>query len=141
MKRILNPGNNFFNFGLLLLRIGLGIMFMTHGFPKLIHGPDTWIKLGSVMGIVGIKFGYVFWGFMAAFAEFFGGIFLLLGLGFRVAILFMLFDMIMAVCMHANSGDNLGIMSHAIEDGIVFLALLFMGPGKFSVDHLIFQKK
>ncbi len=31
--------------GLLILRIGIGIMFLYHGAPKLIGGPEKWEKL------------------------------------------------------------------------------------------------
>ena len=35
------------NFGLLVIRVGLGIMFIYHGFPKLAGGEKMWIQLGS----------------------------------------------------------------------------------------------
>ena len=35
--------------GLLLLRVGIGIMFTIHGYPKLIGGPEMWAKVGGTM--------------------------------------------------------------------------------------------
>ena len=123
--------------GLLVLRIGLGIMFIYHGMPKLFGGPHFWMELGKAMGTLGIHFLPVYWGFMAAFAEFAGGILLITGMLFRPACLFLLIDMIVATSMHFGMKQGLGIASHAIEDGIVFLSLILIGPGKLSIDYLV----
>ena len=77
--------NQKIDLGLLIIRIGIGISFMIHGYPKLVGGVETWKELGEVMQMVGINFVPAFWGFMAAFAEFFGGLFLMLGLFFAPA--------------------------------------------------------
>ena len=42
--------------GLLLLRIGIGAMFVAHGFPKLIGGPAKWTALGTATSHLGIDF-------------------------------------------------------------------------------------
>ena len=89
------------------------------------------------MSTFGIKFVPVFWGFMSAFAEFFGGILIILGLFFRPACMLLTINMIVATSMHLNSGQGLGVASHAIEDGIVFLSLILIGPGKYSLDEKI----
>lgn len=123
------------NLGLLLLRIGLGIMFILHGQPKMFGGIEAWTKLGAVVGLLGIKFYPAFWGFMAAFAEFGGGIMLILGLRTRFAAFLMLMTMLMASYMHFRKGDDFTASSHAIELAIVFGSLLFMGAGNFSLDH------
>lgn len=122
-------------------------MFVLHGEGKMFGGPDKWLKLGGAMENLGITFLPACWGFMAAFAEFGGGILLVLGLLFRPACLLMLITMAVAASVHwfdaAEAGARLQgkIMegSHAIEAGIVFLALLFTGPGKFSVDNKLFK--
>jgi putative oxidoreductase len=128
--------NKYRDIGLLILRLGIGGMFMFHGAPKIMGGPDIWEKIGTTMGIFGIKFLPVFWGFMSSFAEFFGGVFLILGLFFRPACILMTINMIVATSMHLNRGDGLGIASHAIEDGILFLSLILIGPGKYSLDEI-----
>ena len=55
----------FHDLGLLVLRIGLGVMFMVHGFPKLAGGPEAWAGLGGVMGKVGVHFAPAAWGLLA----------------------------------------------------------------------------
>lgn len=122
------------NTGLLLLRLGLGVMFIIHGFPKLAGGPAGWTGLGGSMKVIGIDFLPVFWGFMAAATETFGGFLLIVGLFYRPACMLLVFTMIIAALVHFGKGDGLQGASHAIELGIVFFSLIFIGPGKYSVD-------
>jgi putative oxidoreductase len=128
--------NRYRDIGLLVLRIGIGVMFIFHGYPKISGGPAMWGKIGTTVGIFGIHFTPVFWGFMSSFAEFFGGIFLIFGLFFRPVTMLMTINMIVATSMHLNHGQGLAIASHAIEDGILFLSLILIGPGKYSLDEL-----
>ncbi len=128
--------NKYRNIGLLILRVGIGVMFIFHGFPKITGGPAMWTKLGATMGIFGIEFLPVFWGFMSSFAEFFGGIFLIFGFFFRPICMLMAVNMIVASSMHLNRGQGISGASHAVELGIVFLSLILIGPGKYSLDEL-----
>ncbi|HOW36298.1 MAG TPA: DoxX family protein [Candidatus Omnitrophota bacterium] len=121
--------------GLLILRIGIGVMFIIHGWPKITGGQQAWQQLGMATGSVGIHFAPTFFGFMAAVAEFFGGICLILGLGFRIACGLLLINMFVASSMHLSKGDGLVVASHAVEAGILFLSLIFIGPGKYSLDE------
>ncbi len=97
--------NKYRDVGLLILRVGFGIMFMFHGAPKLFGGPERWGKLGAAMGNFGIDFLPAFWGFMASFSEFFGGILLILGLFFRPACILLTLTMIVAAGFHIGRGD------------------------------------
>ncbi len=125
----------FTDFGLLFIRIGIGIMYLYHGYPKIMGGPDKWAKLGSAMQFVGVSFLPVFWGFMAAISEFGGAILLIAGYFFRPACVFLTITMAVAAAMHLGKGDGLQAASHAIENGILFFGLLFVGPGKYSLDR------
>lgn len=122
------------NTALLLLRIGIGIMMMMHGYPKLAGGLEKWEKLGSSVEVLGIHWGYTLWGFLAAITESVGGLFMLLGLFFRPTMLFLLFTMSIAVAKHLSGGDTIMDASHALELGILFLGLFILGPGKYSID-------
>ena len=123
--------------GLLILRIGLGVMFLIHGGPKLFGGPEKWGKIGMAMASLGIGFMPTFWGFMAAISEFFGGICLILGLFFRPACILLTLTMIVAALSHFGRGEGLGGASHAIEVGIVFLSFILIGAGKYSLDETL----
>ena len=122
------------NTGLLIMRIGLGIMFMYHGYPKLLGEPEQWEGIGGSMKYIGITYLPVIWGLIAAIAETFGGFLILIGLAFRPACILLTFTMAVAATMHLSNGDGLMTASHAIEVGIVFFGLAFIGPGKYSVD-------
>lgn len=122
------------NTGLLLLRIGLGVMFVFHGYPKLLGGPENWTMIGSATQHIGIDFIPVFWGLMAAITETFGGFLLLIGLAFRPVCILLIINLTIASSMHLGQGQGLSGASHAIELAIVFAGLLFIGPGKYSVD-------
>ncbi len=130
--------DRFRDLGLLILRFGFGFMFIiVHGGPKIIAGPERWERLGSAMSNIGIDFLPTFWGFIASFTEFFGGIFLLLGLFFRPSLFFLTFTMFIAVMLNIERNGTLAGAAHPLEVGIVFLALIFIGPGKYSLDNIL----
>lgn len=133
MAMLSNLGN-YKNFGLLVIRLGLGAMFIFHGLPKLEGGPEAWKGIGSAMANVGITFWPVFWGFMAALIEAGGGVLLILGLAFRPVCILMLINLIVAAMFHFHKGDGWMGAAHAVEDAIMFAGLIFIGPGKYSVD-------
>jgi putative oxidoreductase len=122
--------------GLLVLRVGIGAMFMFHGIPKILSGPVAWEGIGKAMGVFGITVAPMFWGFMAALSEAVGGLLILLGVLVRPACLFLVITMAVAAGMHLSQGDGLMGASHAIEDGIVFLSLLLIGPGNCTIMKL-----
>ncbi|MFQ5701989.1 MAG: DoxX family protein [Acidobacteriota bacterium] len=121
--------------GLLCMRLGLGVMFIFHGTPMLMGGPDRWAGLGQEMANLGITVAPVAWGFLAALSEAGGGVCLILGLFTRPACAMLLATMGVAVVHHLAAGEDLMQASHAIEDGVVFLGLIFLGPGRFSLDR------
>jgi len=121
--------NKYRQVGFIILRFGIGVMFIYHGYGMLAGGPAFWVNIGKAMTFIGIKFAPTFFGFIAALAEFGGGICLITGLFFREACFFMFFTMLVAARMHLGKGDGLQVASHAIEAGILFLSLIFIGPG------------
>lgn len=134
-----NASNKFTNLGLFILRLGVGASFVIyHGWGKMVDGPDRWERLGNNMSNLGIDFLPVFWGFMAAFAEFGGGILLILGLFTRPAALLMAFTMLVAMLKHMAEYEG---FTHSLELMVVFIALAFLGAGKWSLDARIKFKK
>jgi putative oxidoreductase len=126
--------NRYKDFGLLIIRVGLGAMFIYHGYPKLIGGPESWAGLGSSIKYVGITFLPVMWGLLAALVETVGGVLVILGLAFRPACLLIGINLIVAAATHFGKGDGISGAAHAIEDAIMFAGLFFVGPGSYSVD-------
>lgn len=129
------------NIGLLILRIGLGIMFILHGYPKVFGGPEKWAEVGTAMQHIGISFAPMFFGFIAGVTEFFGGLFLLLGLFFTPSTILLIMVMIVATTKHISSGDPFAFYSHSIEMGIVLLSLALIGPGKYNLDKKIQKRR
>ncbi|MEM1128296.1 MAG: DoxX family protein [Bacteroidota bacterium] len=117
------------DFGLLILRIGIGIAFLFHGFPKLVGGADVWARLGENAGLA---FAAVPAGFIASFAEFFGGICLILGFMMRPMLVLLLGTMIGASYYHITAGSS---HWHSTELAILFFSLMFIGPGTYSLDE------
>lgn len=126
--------------GLLLLRIGIGIMFMFHGYPKLAGGPEVWSKIGSVLSMFGLGFAPTVMGFMAAVSQFFGGLLLMLGLFTRIASFFLFSTMAVASLMHITKGDSFNSYSHAVESAILFFSFIIIASGKYSLDEKFFSK-
>jgi putative oxidoreductase len=126
------------DFGLLLLRVGIGAsMFIFHGYDKITGGPERWEALGGSISVLGITFAPVFWGFMAAFAESICSLLLVLGPLFRLAALMLAFTMFVAVLRHLNlpvdnPSSGWSGASHALELMTVYLALFFTGAGRFA---------
>lgn len=123
------------DFALLVLRLGIGIIFLTvHGYGKVMGGPERWTLLGGAMENLGITWAPVAWGLIAALTEAVGGILIALGFLFRPAALLLLLTMIVATISHIAGGDALSTTSHPLKMAFVFFALMFIGPGKFSLD-------
>ena len=125
---------NYRNFGLLVMRAGLGVMMFLHGLPKLTGGIPKWEFLGQSMGHLHIHFFPVFWGFMSAITETIGGIFCVLGLWFRLVSVLMVINFIVAVATLFAGGKGIVESSEAIELLFVFLGLIFLGAGSLSID-------
>ena len=100
-----------------------------------------WEKIGSAMANYGLSFAPTFWGFMASASEFGGGILILLGLFTRPASAFMAFTMLTAFMMHTSKLDPWSKAIYPTEMFAVFMGLLFIGAGKYSIDALISKNK
>lgn len=134
MKRLFNTNfnNASLHFMLLVLRVGIASFMIVHGYQKLgwlMAGGE--IQLGDPIGV-----GMAASLYLAVFAEFFCSIFLLLGLGTRLALIPLIITMIVAVfIVHAADGfDKKELGLHYL---LVYVFLLVSGPGKYSIDNMI----
>lgn len=119
--------------GLFLLRVSVGIIMIIHGVPKFLGGTETLKEVGSAMGYLGVTFAPVFWGFMAAFSEVLGGLLLIVGFLFRPACFFLGFTMVIATLLNYSIENNFGSVAHPLTMTFLFFSLMFIGPGRFSV--------
>jgi putative oxidoreductase len=126
----------FSDIALVVLRIGLGIIYLSFGWPKLAGGAPAWEKVGAMgMSTFGINVFPVFWGFLAALSETLGGALLILGLFFRPACIFLAVTMFVAFAALLKSSAPFGPQSsRPLELCLILLFLLCYGPGKYSAD-------
>jgi putative oxidoreductase len=123
--------DNTLSFGLLLLRLTVGGLIIPVGYNKLIHFNSMKSQFVDPFHIgMTASLGLV------VFAEFFCGILITLGLLTRFAAIPLIIVMAVAV-FYAHKGDVFGEGGHAALFMGGYLALLFTGPGKFSLDHAI----
>jgi putative oxidoreductase len=123
---------------LLLVRLVVGIAFMYHGYGKIQH-PMTW--MGPQSTYPGIFQA------LSAISEFIGGAALALGFLTRIAAFGMICNMSVAVHLHmVKMGDPFvnqtggGSYELALVYLVIGVLLLFAGPGRMSLDRLIFWK-
>jgi putative oxidoreductase len=120
-----------FNAAMLILRLGIGILMMMHGYDKLVHFGDLQHKFMNFMGI-GSSMSLA----LVVFAEFFCSLFLILGLFTRLAAI----PLIIATCVmvfKAHKGEVFGDGETAAIYLTTYLVLFFVGPGRISVDSMI----
>jgi len=132
---ILTSLTRFREWGLLILRVALGSFYLyVHGWHKLAAGVHEWRTLGEATRYVGIHFAPVFWGLMAALSETLGCVLVILGFLFRPACGLLFITLFVASMMILRKGQGWEAASHPIELAILFFSLLFIGPGKYSLD-------
>ena len=129
----------FGDIGLLVIRLGLGVMFIIHGLPIVAAGSEVWTGMGEQLGEVGLPFNSAEWGLAAGLIELLGGLFLMVGFYTRLAATMLFLVMSVAVIFHLQRNDEFLILTHAIENAIVFLGLILAGPGKYSLDEKLYS--
>lgn len=127
--------------GLLILRLALGVPLCMHGWPKVQHIAD-WMQ---TFGMTDPAPGYL--QAMAAISEFGGGIAIAVGLLTPLAALGILCTMGYATYLHAVAWGHPLIADKggpSYELPLVFLAsalcILLCGPGKLSIDAVMFKR-
>jgi putative oxidoreductase len=131
MNHKMNLLNRLQPLGLLLLRTALGMIFITHGYPKLLKSSTDMQHMFVQHGLPA-QFVYV-----AGLLEMFGGGLLIVGLFTRPAALLLAIEMGVAIWKVHSSG---GIMAvHLYEFPLALaaasLALAAVGAGAVSVDE------
>lgn len=120
--------------GLLVIRLVLGITYAIHGVTKFMAGTPVLEKLGGALQVFGISAFPVFFGGLAALCEMLGGCLIFLGYKFRFAAFAIFLVMAVAFYSHFAASDPFNSYAWALEMSAVFLGLIFIGPGRYSID-------
>jgi putative oxidoreductase len=119
--------------GLLLFRASIGLIMIILIAPVLWNGQGSWERFGSAMRHLDFHAHYTFWGFAGALFGCVGGVLMVLGLFFRVGVLLTMAVTLVHLIAIWGKADFYGRLP-ALEMAILLLCLLFIGPGKYSVD-------
>jgi putative oxidoreductase len=119
---------------LLGLRIVLGLIFLAHGYPKLVHPTDAMREFFIAHGLPGYFLG------VSGILECFGAVLLFVGLFTRPAALLLAIEMGVAI-WKVNSAHGIMVVRDyefplALASGCLVLATI--GAGLASADHLVF---
>jgi putative oxidoreductase len=120
---------------LLVARVGIGLMMLTHGVPKmqmLLSGEP--IAFADVFGM-GVTLSLA----LAVFSEVFCSILLVLGLVTRLAAIPLIFTMLVAV-FHIHADDPFAKKEMGMLYLTVYIVLYLAGGGKYALDRYVFKK-
>jgi len=122
---------------LLLLRCGLGIIFIFHGYPKLFVETERYLKAFSQLGFP------AYFSYIAGVVEFFGGCLLITGLFTRVAGLLLAGQMAIAIWkVHLGKGIYaVNEYEFPLVLAVGAFTLVTTGAGVVSLDRAIFKQK
>ncbi len=118
---------------ILCLRVFFGLLFLVHGFEKLMNFNELSYTFPSVLG-----FGSYMTLMVSIFAEFCCSMFLITGLMVRLAVIPMIISMAVAFFDVHDAMFPEGEL--ALIYLIMFIVLYFTGAGRYSLDYLIDQK-
>ena len=132
------PGLSFLaryeNAGLLILRGGIGLSLSLMAYHDFLGGVPTWSRVGGMIAVFGIHWGFAAWGFLGTAVPVFGGAFMCAGLFTRVAALLNAAAFVVSAAAHLHAGHGFRGSIFAIEVVIVCVAIVILGPGRYSVD-------
>jgi len=120
------------SFGLLVLRVSVCAMMLTHGLHKL----SNFAAISQSFNPIGI--GGTLSLSLVIFAELFCSIALILGLFTRLASIPLIVAMCVAVFV-VHTGHAFAAKEPALLYLLFFTAIFIIGPGRYSVDRLLWK--
>lgn len=120
------------DFAILLLRTTMGILMMLHGWDKWTHFDTIIAKEQFPVIVISMQFSLV----LAIFAELLMSAFIVIGVFTRLAAIPLIFTMLVAIFV-VHLGGPIADRETAILFLIGFIVILFLGPGKYSIDAAI----
>jgi putative oxidoreductase len=117
---------------LFAMRLSLGAIMVAHGYHKVFGGLHQHVQFVTSLGLPGWS------AYLSAFAEFFGGLLILIGLFTRVAALAVCIDLLVAIAkVHLHNGlTGKGGYEFPLALATLAFALVFFGGGAIAFDHI-----
>lgn len=137
MKKLLtvNENSNGVDVALLIARVSIAVLMLTHGLPKLgmlLSGEP--VQFPALFGLsAGTSLG------LAVFAEVICSLLILVGFATRLAVIPLAVTMLVAL-FAIHVADPFAKQEPAVQYLLVYVILLLAGSGKYSVDYLL-QKR
>ena len=121
-----------YNFGLLIMRMGLAGVLLIHSLPKLLSGAKAWEGVGKTLNFISLDAPESFIGLIFLLLAALGSISLLVGYFFRFACvtLFIIFGIYF---FNYFSIGYTTLMLWSAGLAVVFLGLIFVGPGRYAI--------
>jgi len=129
------------SFGLLIIRVGIGLALIIHGAPILFGGGASWESTGSAMSVLGINFSTKIFGFTAGLFQVVGGLFFLSGFLLRFTCMGLAAVMAIATIYSWVNGAEFVSFSHPLELFVLFIGMIFVGAGRYSLDEKFFPEQ
>ena len=127
--------------GLLILRVGTGVICMVHGYPKMtgLGSQEKASRAHLTVSIerLGLPFPY-FLAIVVGTIEFVGGILVAIGLLTKLAAFALAFVLLVATVRNFVQKQFLGSADFPFSVLVASLALALIGAGAISLDSLIF---
>jgi putative oxidoreductase len=114
--------------GLLILRVGISVLMLTHGYgklQKLFIDPSDFgdpIGLGPAVSLILVVIG-----------EFIAPLFIIVGYKTKLAAIPTVITMLVAIFV-VHAADPIGTKEKALFYAVSFLAIAIAGAGKYSID-------
>ena len=136
MKKLLSLDQTIANrdIAILLLRVTIGALMLSHGIPKLMSLFSGNIQFPAIFGLTAeLSLS------LAVFAEVICSFLLILGIGTRLATIPLIITMVVAV-FYIHADDPFAKQEPGILYLLPYVILFITGSGKYSIDYLLQRK-
>ncbi len=134
LLKVTSPVGGSVHVGLLILRVFVGAMMLTHGMAKLLTFSELSLVFPDPLGVGSTMSLLLLLG-----SEVVCSILLMCGILTRLVVLPSIFGLLVAV-FAIHGGDAFAVKELAWLYMGVYVALFFTGAGRYSVDDLIFSR-
>ena len=131
----LNHSSANINSALLVARLGVGALMLSHGIPKISRFSDNPVMFVEFAGM-GAEVTLA----LAIFAEVLCSVLIMIGFATRFATIPLIITMLVAV-LHVHGADPFSSKEPGLQYLLVYILLLLTGAGKYSVDYVMSRNR